>query len=502
MINIEEIKSLLSPIQVGKVLEINKHTNADRLVLTKVDLGNEIRDVVTGASNMQVNDYVPFLDENNVIPGYKILNNEEIVLKPKDLRGIMSNSMILADDEIGLSSDHSGIWIINPERMEGKDLGVSILEVLTDEELNTIENNQKEKDNSNNVVFHTNLSVDERYNLITRDLDEVVGLEEIKEILKTRDLKVYWGTAPTGKPHLGYFVPMIKIADFLKAGCEVRILLANMHAFLDNMKSTWELLEYRTQYYKLLITEILKSIDVPIDKLKFVVGKEFQLKEDYTLDVYKVSALSSLRDVHKAGTEVVKQVESPLMSSMLYPILQALDEEYLGVDAQFGGTDQRKIFMFAREYLPKVGYSKRSHLINPLIPGLGKTGKMSSSEPNSKIDLDDSDEIINDKINKAFSVDKVVEGNGLLSILKYIVFKKLEVEARSFEVLRDEKWGGNISYTNYIDLENDFIGGNLSSVDLKPAVAREIISLIKNIREVINQNTTLLDKAYPKVKDV
>lgn len=44
----------------------------------------------------------------------------------------------------------------------------------------------------------------------------------MKEILKERELKVYWGTATTGKPHVAYFVPMSKIADFLKAGCEVR----------------------------------------------------------------------------------------------------------------------------------------------------------------------------------------------------------------------------------------------------------------------------------------
>jgi len=59
----------------------------------------------------------------------------------------------------------------------------------------------------------------------------VDGAEEIKEILKTRDLKVnytesvqlkiYWGTSPTGRPHIGYFVPMSKIGDFLIAGCEV-----------------------------------------------------------------------------------------------------------------------------------------------------------------------------------------------------------------------------------------------------------------------------------------
>lgn len=61
----------------------------------------------------------------------------------------------------------------------------------------------------------------------------------------------------------------------------------------------------------------------------------------------------------QAGAQVVKQAASPLLSSLLYPTLQALDEEYLDVDMQFGGVDQRKIFMFAKENLPKLGYKKR-----------------------------------------------------------------------------------------------------------------------------------------------
>lgn len=48
------------------------------------------------------------------------------------------------------------------------------------------------------------------------------------------------------------------------------------------------------------------------------------------------------------------------------PGLQALDEEYLHVDAQFGGVDQRKIFTFAEKYLPQLGYAKRIHLMNPM----------------------------------------------------------------------------------------------------------------------------------------
>lgn len=52
-------------------------------------------------------------------------------------------------------------------------------------------------------------------------LQEVLGEEKLKQVLQERELKVYWGTATTGRPHVAYFVPMSKIADFLKAGCEV-----------------------------------------------------------------------------------------------------------------------------------------------------------------------------------------------------------------------------------------------------------------------------------------
>ncbi len=55
---------------------------------------------------------------------------------------------------------------------------------------------------------------------------------------------------------------------------------------------------------------------------------------------YSLASIATLRDATRAGSEVVKQVESPQLSSLLYPGMQALDEEYLGVDFQFGGVDQ------------------------------------------------------------------------------------------------------------------------------------------------------------------
>jgi tyrosyl-tRNA synthetase len=263
------------------------------------------------------------------------------------------------------------------------------------------------------------------------------------------------------------------------------------------MKSNWELLQHRTNYYKFIIREMLTSIGVPLEKLHFVQGTDYQLGKDYTLDVYKMSAVVTSEHTTKAGAEVVKQVKNPLMSNLLYPILQALDEQHLDVDCQFGGVDQRKIFMFAREHLPRIGYKKRIHLMNPLVPGLGKSGKMSSSEPLSKVDFDDSDEGIRNKFGQAYSVDGQVAGNGLLAMLKHVVFKRLEAQSRPFVVRREAQWGGDISFNNYAELEKAFAERTLASKDLKGALAEEIILLVRPLREAMSKNQTLVSLAYP-----
>ncbi|KAJ6654290.1 hypothetical protein lerEdw1_007211 [Lerista edwardsae] len=339
------------------------------------------------------------------------------------------------------------------------------------------------------------LTAQEKHHLITRNLQEVLGEDKLSAILKERELKVYWGTATTGKPHIAYFVPMSKIADFLKAGCEVTILFADLHAYLDNMKAPWELLELRTQYYEHVIKAMLESIGVPLEKLRFVRGTDYQLSKEYTLDVYRLSSVVTQHDAKKAGAEVVKQVEHPLLSGLLYPGLQALDEEYLKVDAQFGGVDQRKIFTFAEKYLPSVGYAKRIHLMNPMVPGL--TGsKMSSSEEESKIDLLDSKEDVKKKLRKAFCEPGNVESNGVLAFLRHVLFP-LRAE---FVILRDEKWGGNKTYTCYQDLEKDFADEVVHPGDLKSSVEVALNKLLEPIRETFRspQMKRLAQAAYPE----
>jgi len=334
--------------------------------------------------------------------------------------------------------------------------------------------------------------------LICRNLQETVGEDRMQVILQERDIKVYWGTATTGKPHIAYFVPMMKVADFLKAGCEVTILFADLHGYLDNMKAPWELLQLRAQYYEAVIKAMLKSLSVPLEKLRFVKGTDYQLSKDYTLDVYKLSSLVTDHDARKAGAEVVKQVAHPLLSGLLYPGLQALDEEYLGVDAQFGGVDQRKIFMFADKYLPMLGYKKRIHFMNPMIPGL--TGdKMSSSEPDSKIDLLDTPAAVKKKIKKAFCEPGNVTTNGLLSFAQYVIFPYLGKQ--EFEIKRQEQHGGNVSFASIDGLTEAFKNETVYPLDLKNAVGDYINLLLAPIVAEFKSKelVKLSNQAYPRV---
>lgn len=350
------------------------------------------------------------------------------------------------------------------------------------------------------------LTIDEKLNLITRNLQETIEPRDrigtpltLESILAERDLSIYWGTATTGRPHIAYFVPMTKIADFLKAGCDVTILFADLHALMDNMKSTWELLEHRVKHYEKVIKAMLKSIGVPIEKLRFVKGSDFQLSREYTLDVYKATTITTLHGCQKAGSEVVKQVENPLLSGMLYPLLQALDEEYLNVDAQFGGVDQRKIFTLAQDLLPKMGYKSRIHFMNPMVPGL--TGKkMSASDPNSKIDILESKKSIQKKLRTAFCEPGNVKNNGLLSFAKYVGFPVLNLQGKPFVINRDARWGGPVTYNTYEELHEAFSTQQLAPEDLKIGIFNLLNMLLDPIRQEFESDPEwqqILQNAYP-----
>ncbi|MBR9705078.1 tyrosine--tRNA ligase [Candidatus Pacearchaeota archaeon] len=322
------------------------------------------------------------------------------------------------------------------------------------------------------------LSVEKRFDLIKRNTAEIITEDSLKKLIKTKKKPVvYLGTAPTGRPHVGYFIWGLKLADLLRAGFHVKVLLADLHAALDN--TPWNVLEKRYDYYALAIPEMLKAIGADIKELEIVKGSEMQLKPEYMYDVLKMSSIVSVHDTKKAASDVVKLGDNPKLSGLIYPLMQACDEQYLEVDCQLGGTDQRKIMVLARESLPKIGYDSRIEIMTPLLPGLiGE--KMSASDPNSKIDLLDDEETIKKKINKADFIEGNCD-NGIISFLEYFLMVIKGDNSEKLLIKRPNKFGGDVSYLDIKSIKEDVISKKLHPQDLKLAVALEISNILSRI---------------------
>lgn len=124
---IEQRGNDIKNVVVGKILEIEKHPDADKLIVTKVNVGDEIVQIVTGANNVKVGDIVPVAKNGSELPG-------DVKIKTGMLRGIESCGMMCAVTELGLDlADYPGqiehgIMIL-PQDYE-KFLGKEIVDVL------------------------------------------------------------------------------------------------------------------------------------------------------------------------------------------------------------------------------------------------------------------------------------------------------------------------------------------------------------------------------------
>ncbi|MBI4150826.1 tyrosine--tRNA ligase [Candidatus Woesearchaeota archaeon] len=342
-------------------------------------------------------------------------------------------------------------------------------------------------------------NVTERLALVKRNLQEVIGEEDLLKLLQgTKTPSAYLGTAITGKPHIGYFVWGVKMLDLLKAGFTIKVLLADVHGALDN--TPWDLLEKRYHYYEKVIGGMFETLGADMKNVQFIKGSSFQLKKEYVLDLLKLATNVTVHDATKAASDVVKLGDSPKLAGIIYPLMQALDEEYLGVDVQYGGIDQRKILVFARESLPKLGYKPRVEIMTPLIPGLqGAGAKMSASVAHSKIDLLDDEKTVKEKLDKAYCPAGEIEGNGVLAFLNYVVMAQKEPDKKKFIVSRPAKFGGDLMYDTYADIETDFVAKKLHPLDLKNAVATEINALLAPIRKKMASQQKLVSEAYPNI---
>lgn len=333
------------------------------------------------------------------------------------------------------------------------------------------------------------MDLHKKLSLIKRNTAEIIGEDQLARLIEEKKKPVvYLGTAITGSPHIGYFVWALKLCDFLQAGFKVKILLADVHGALDN--TPWSILDKRYAYYESIIPLLFEGLGTKSKEFEFVKGSTFQLKKEYILDVMKLATEVTVHDAMKAASEVVKMGDNPKLSGLIYPLMQSLDEEYLKSDVQYGGLDQRKIFVLAGEALPKIGYEKRVHVMTPLIPGLvGK--KMSSSIQGSKIDLLDPIENIKKKIQGA-ECEAGNPENGIMAFLENVIFTKKQDTQKAFIINRPEKFGGTLSYRTYMELERDFKEKKVHPLDVKNALTEELIALLAPIEK----NRAKLEKLH------
>ncbi|OJJ82140.1 uncharacterized protein ASPGLDRAFT_37442 [Aspergillus glaucus CBS 516.65] len=224
------------------------------------------------------------------------------------------------------------------------------------------------------------------------------------------------------------------------------------HAFLENLKAPIELVENRAKYYQKFITAILEAVGVSTDKLEVVLGGSYQKSPNYIMDVYRLSSLVSELDAKKAGAEILKQSSNARLSGLLYPILQVLDEEYLRADTELGGMDQRKLFMAATEWFPKLGYRTRANLITPMVAGLSG-GKMSSSDQTRST----SSTLLRPFPRKSLKQRRLLElsKNSLIALVEFIFLSAAALEDQK-EFQAERKDTEPLIYTDIKQLKDDY----------------------------------------------
>lgn len=313
----------------------------------------------------------------------------------------------------------------------------------------------------------------DRLTLIKRNTEEIVTQEELEQLLEIKESPTaYVGYEPSGKIHMGHVLTVNKLIDLQNAGFEVTVLLADVHAYL-NEKGTMEEVREIADFNK----ECFIALGLEERKTKFVYGSDYQLEPDYMLSVLKLARDTTLNRAKRSMDEVSRSADNPRVSQMIYPLMQAVDIAKLGVDVAVGGIDQRKIHMLAREELPGLRYKAPICIHTPIL--LGLDGKKMSSSSNNFISMDDSEKEVKKKINKAFCPEGEIVDNPVLALFKYHIMPRFE----EITIYRSEKYGGDLHYPGYGELEAGFALRELHPMDLKASAADYMNRILAPVRE-------------------
>lgn len=355
------------------------------------------------------------------------------------------------------------------------------------------------------------MTTDEKIKLITRNLEETLTEEELRALIESgTPLKHYIGFEISGKVHLGQgLVTMQKVKDIHDAGAETIIFLADWHTWIN--KKLDGTLETATRMAREYFEEAMKATYLCVGgdpkDLKFILGSELYDKTYWpkVVEVAKATTISRMM----RSTDIMGRTggDSSDSAILFYPAMQAADIFQMGINIAHAGTDQRNVHIVARDAARDLRHTKPVALHNHLIMGLKPLGenddpslkelatkqdlsyeekssliaalKMSKSKPDTAIFITDSPEDIKRKVNNAYAPESDIKLNPILDWSKYLIM----VNSSSLIVHRKSEYGGDITYTNYEDLEKDYAEKKLHPMDLKTAVAEWLIQKLEPARK-------------------
>lgn len=342
------------------------------------------------------------------------------------------------------------------------------------------------------------MDVEEKVALIERPpTEEIVTRDELVELFKTNSQpKHYIGIEISGFLHLGSLISTgFKINDFQKAGVNCTVFLADWHTLInDKLGGNLETITRVSKYYAEAFKAVCPDVNIVLGTDLYDSRKEYW--SEFVRFTKHMSLARTMRTLTIMGRS--EKEEKIDLAKLLYPPMQAVDIHSLDLDIVHAGMDQRKIHMLVRELFPKMGWKVPVAVHHRLIPGLTQPtetddskalGKMSKSNPNSGIFIHDTDDEIRTKIKKAWCEEGNIEANPLLEISKHVIFH----EFSEMNVERPEKFGGNVSYSDYSQLESDFAAKKLHPTDLKQTVAEYLVKIVAPIRDKISLDKELSD---------
>lgn len=320
------------------------------------------------------------------------------------------------------------------------------------------------------------MDINAKIDMIESGTLEIISHDELKEKLQKESPVAYIGYEPSGKVHLGHAITVKKMINLQQAGFKIKILLADLHAYLNGKGTLEEIKEISEQMKKCFLAFGLS------EETEFILGSSFQTAADYTLKVYELALSTTLTRARRSMAQITRDQEDHKVAEVIYPIMQVIDMLFLETDVAVGGMEQRKIHMLARENLPKVGSSAPVIIHTPLLHGTDGSEKMSSSKENF-IAIDDSPESIKKKIKNSFCPAGEIEGNPIIEIAKHFIYDNQD----TLLIERPPKFGGNLELT-YEELLEKYIQGELHPLDLKNAVTKDIIEILEPVRKYLEND--------------